>query len=148
MTIGEICSREVVIAHRDENLLSAAKLMRQYHVGDVVVVEERDGKRIPIGMLTDRDIVVKVVAQELDPCHLAIAEVMTAGLETIRETEEILPTAERMRTLGIRRLPVVDDAGALVGIVTMDDLIDLLAEELRDLAAIAAREQRRETHQV
>ncbi len=148
MTVGEICSREVVIVHRDEDLISAAKLMRQYHVGNVVVVEERDGKRIPVGILTDRDIVVKVFAQELEPHHLAIAEVMTAGVETISETEEILPTADRMCTLGIRRLPVVDDAGALVGIVTMDDLIDLLAEELRDLAAIAAREQRRETRQV
>lgn len=140
MTVGEICSREVVIVYRDEDLISAAKLMRQYHVGDVVVVEERDGRRIPVGILTDRDIVVKVIAQELEPRHLTIAEVMTAGVETISELEEILPTAERMRTLGIRRLPVVDDAGALIGIVTMDDLIDLLAQELCDLAAIAARQ--------
>ncbi|WP_460036095.1 CBS domain-containing protein [Methylothermus subterraneus] len=148
MMIGEVCCREVVIAKRDEPLIFAARLMRQYHVGDVVVVEERDGKCIPIGILTDRDMVVKVLAQGLDPHHLAIADVMSVGVETIGETEEIFSAAERMRAFGIRRLPVVDKAGALVGILAMEDVIDLLAEELRDLAAISVRERRRETFQV
>ncbi|MFN3920112.1 MAG: CBS domain-containing protein [Methylohalobius sp.] len=147
MTVGEVCSREVVIVQRNEALIAAAKLMRQYHVGDVVVVEEQEEKRIPIGILTDRDLVVKVLARELDPRHLTVAEVMSAGVETVGEAEEVFPTAERMCALGIRRMPVVDSAGGLVGILTLDDLIDLLAEELRLLAAVAARQQRREVRQ-
>ncbi len=148
MSVGEICGREVVIVHREEGLIAAAKLMRQYRVANVVVVEEREDKRIPVGILTDRDIVIKVLAQELEPRHLAVADVMTVGVEAIHEAEEIFAAAERMRAFGIRCLPVVDNVGALVGIVTMDDLIDLLAEELRNLATLAVREQRRETRQI
>ncbi|MBN2702049.1 MAG: CBS domain-containing protein [Methylothermaceae bacterium] len=147
MTIGEICNREVVIVHKDENVIVAAQLMRQHHVGDVVVVEEREGQKVPVGILTDRDMVVKVLAGKLDPSHLNVAEVMSAGLETVNEGEETFPCAERMRGLGIRRLPVVNTAGELVGIVTLDDLIDLLAEQLRDLAAVTTRERRRENRQ-
>ncbi len=145
MTIGEICNREVVIIHRDESILTAARLMRQYHVGDVVVVEECQGKRIPIGIVTDRDLVVKVIARGLDPAHLRVTEVMSAGLETVSETADILPTIERMCDAAIRRLPVLDEDGALVGIVTMDDMIDLLAEMLEDLSRIVRRELQRET---
>lgn len=145
MAIGEICNREVVIVHRDESIRTAASLMRQYHVGDVVVVEERQGKRIPIGILTDRDLVVKVIARGLDPDHLRVTEAMSAGVETVSETAEILPTIERMRDSAIRRLPVVNYHGDLVGIVTMDDMIDLLAEMLEDLSRIVRRELQRET---
>jgi CBS domain-containing protein len=147
MTVGEVCSRQVVIVHRKESLVSAAKLMYQYHVGNLVVVEEQAGERIPIGVLTDRDLVVKVLAKDLDPYHLTVAEAMTAGVETVRETEDILPAAERMRALGVLCLPVVNDMGALVGIIGLDDLIDLLAEELRDLAAVFASARRREKWQ-
>lgn len=144
MAIGEICNREVVIVHRGESVRTAAALMRQYHVGDVVVVEERQEKRIPVGILTDRDLVVKVVARGLDPDHLRVGDVMSAGVETVAETAEILPTIEKMRDEAIRRLPVVDDRGALVGIVTMDDMIDLLAEMLDDLSRLVRRELQRE----
>ncbi len=143
MAIGEICDQEVVIVHRGESVRTAA-LMRRYHVGDVVVVEERQEKRIPVGILTDRDLVVKVVARKLDPDHLQVGDVMSAGVETVVETAEILPTIEKMRDEAIRRLPVVDDRGALVGIVTMDDMIDLLAEMLDDLSRLVRRELQRE----
>lgn len=145
MKIGEICNREVVFVHRDEDLITAAGLMRQYHVGDVVVVEERDGKRVPVGILTDRDLVVKVLARGLEPAHLKVVEVMSGGVETVEEGFGVLETIERMRASAIRRQPVVDKAGTLVGIVTMDDMIDLLAEALGDLARLIVREQRRET---
>ncbi|BCX81075.1 hypothetical protein MIT9_P0653 [Methylomarinovum caldicuralii] len=144
MTVGNICNREVVIVHRDEDVLAAARLMRQFHVGSVVVVEEQDGKRIPVGIVTDRDIVVKVLARGLEPAHLRVQEIMSAGAETVAETAEILPTVERMRDAAIRRLPVVAADGSLVGIVTLDDLIDLLAEMLGDLARLVKREQQRE----
>ncbi|MCX8049819.1 MAG: CBS domain-containing protein [Methylohalobius sp.] len=148
MTVGEVCSREVVIISSNESVLVAAKLMRQYHVGDLVVVEEREGKRVPVGILTDRDIVVKILAQELDPPHLRVSEVMSAEIETIGENDEVFFAADRMRASGVRRLPVIGHDGGLVGIVTLDDLIDLLAEELRLLATVATRQQRREPHRI
>ncbi len=70
---------------------------------------------------------------------------MSAGVETVAETAEILATIEKMRDEAVRRLPVVDDQGTLVGIVTMDDMIDLLAEMLDDLSRLVRRELRRET---
>lgn len=144
MPIGEICNREVVFARRDETVREAARLMREHHVGDLVVVDERDGRRVPTGILTDRDIAVGIVAKHLDPDALAIGDVMGPELLTVKETDGVAETIELMRAKGVRRIPVVDAAGALVGIVTADDMLDLLAEELSAIARIVSREQRRE----
>ena len=144
MPIGEICNREVVFVRRDETVREAARLMREYHVGDLVVVDERDGRRVPTGILTDRDIAVGIVAKHLDPDALAIGDVMGPELVIVRESDGVAETIELMRTKGVRRIPVVDAGGALVGIVTADDMLDLLAEELSAIVRIVSREQRRE----
>jgi CBS domain-containing protein len=144
MAIGEICSREVVFTRPSETVRAAAQLMRDYHVGALVVVDERNGQRIPVGILTDRDIVVGIVAKGLDAELLTVGEVMGTELVTARETDGVSETMDRMRGHGIRRIPVVNAAGGLVGIITADDLIDLLAEELTALARMVSREQRHE----
>jgi CBS domain-containing protein len=144
MSIGEICNREVVIAHREDGILEAAKLMRRYHVGDLVVVEDRAGRKVPIGILTDRDIVLEVLAQEVPLDTVTVADVMTYELSTARADETVWATVQRMRVKGLRRMPVVDAEGGLVGIVTADDLLELLAQELADLSRLIAREQVRE----
>ena len=144
MPIGEICNREVVFARRDETVREAAQLMREHHVGDLVVVDERDGRRVPAGILTDRDIAVGIVAKHLDPDALAVGDVMGAELAIVRESDGVAETIELMRSKGVRRIPVVDAGGALVGIVTADDMLDLLAEELSAIVRIVSREQRRE----
>ncbi len=141
MPIGEICNREVVIAFATESAAEAAKLMRQYHVGDVVIVEERDGRRVPVGIVTDRDLVIEVMAKEVDPALFRMADLVTRELATAREQDGVYETIQRMRVHGVRRMPVVDKDGALVGIVTLDDLIALLAEEMNALARITRREQ-------
>jgi CBS domain-containing protein len=95
-------------------------------------------------MVTDRDIAVGIVAKGLDPETLSVEEVMTPELFAVQESAGVSETIELMRSRGVRRLPVCDAAGALVGLVSADDLIDLLAEELNALARMISREQRRE----
>lgn len=144
MALGEICNRVAVFGRRHETVTAAAQLMREHHVGDLVVVDERDAGRVPCGILTDRDIVVGIVAKRLDPDALSIGDVMGSELVIAKESDGVSETIELMRAKGVRRIPVVDAAGHLVGIVTADDLLDLLAEELGGLARIVARERQRE----
>ncbi len=144
MPIGEICNREVVIVSPDDSALEAAKLMRQNHVGSVLVVEERGGRRVPVGIVTDRDLIMEIVAPELDPNVITAGDIMAPDFSSIDEGTGIYEAIQHMRGKGIRRLPVVDNGGALVGIVTMDDLLVLLADELNSLARLVAREQQKE----
>jgi CBS domain-containing protein len=145
MTIGSICKRNVVVVPKDEGIVDAAKRMRMLHVGAVVVVEERNGKRVPLGILTDRDIVLSVVAS--DPEHLAflnVSEAMSDDLVTTREDTGLSDALKLMQTRGVRRLPVVDSEGALVGIVTVDDVVRFLAEEMGQLVTLMNREEQLE----
>ncbi len=145
MPVGEICNRAVVFAKKDISLLEAAQLMRQNHVGDVVIVDEKNGRRIPVGIVTDRDIVIEVIAKGIDINTVTASDIMSAGVATARETEGVFETIQLMRLKGVRRMPIVDAHGGLVGIVSVDDLIELLAEEMNELAKLISREQVRET---
>jgi CBS domain-containing protein len=120
--------------------------MRSNHVGDLLVIDRASGRRLIHGILTDRDIVVAVVALKLDPTALTVGDVMSRAVETAQEDQGILETIERMRFAGIRRMPVVSRHGVLIGIVSVDDLIQLLAEEMGELAKLISREQRKEAH--
>jgi len=144
MPVGELCIRQVVVTPRKTSVLEAAKLMRQYHVGDIVVTDEIAGRRAPVGIVTDRDIVLEVLAQELDATSLSAGDIMSSDLITVRENEGVFQTIQLMRAKGARRAPVVNSEGALVGIVSVDDLVELLAEELSQLAKLIAREQKLE----
>ncbi|MEJ2343974.1 MAG: CBS domain-containing protein [Gammaproteobacteria bacterium] len=144
MTIGELCNREVVVAERTETVVEAAKLMRRHHVGDLVVVEERSGQRVPVGIVTDRDLVVEVVAEEVAPGQVTVGDVMSTELITVFEHQDAADAMERMRSGGVRRIPVVDDQGVLQGIITVDDLVDLFAEQMQELAKLIRRERQRE----
>ena len=148
MTIGTICNREVITVQRDATVLHAAVLMRQYHVGDVVVIENRKNKTVPIGIVTDRDIVVELVATELDCKVITVGDIIITKLIVIKDNAGVFEAIQLMVNKGVRRLPVVDDAGGLVGIVTLDDLLLLLSKELATLTKLAAklvsREQKNE----
>jgi CBS domain-containing protein len=120
--------------------------MRQVHIGSIVVVEQMNGgKRMPIGIVTDRDIIVEVIAPGLDPSVITVGDIMSGELVVGRETDSVLETLEIMRFKGVRRLPTVDSEGQLVGIVTVDDLLEAVADQLNELARIVAREQARES---
>ncbi len=144
MPLGEYCNREVVVILGDESVLDAARLMRQHHVGDVVIVEEQAGKRVPVGIVTDRDLVVEVMAAGLMPEKLAVRDIVVEPLQALGEDASLFEALRTMRSHGVRRLPVVAGDGSLVGIVTVDDVIGLGAEVLEDLQAIVERQPMRE----
>jgi CBS domain-containing protein len=103
------------------------------------------GKRVPVGIVTDRDAVVEVMATGLDPNTITVGDIMEQELVTARESEGVLETMQIMRYKGVRRLPIVGKSGELIGIVSIDDLLEVLAEEISELAKVVAREQARET---
>lgn len=144
MTISAICSREVITVPRDATLLHAAMLMRKYHVGDVVVVEDKKGKSAPVGIITDRDIVVELVATELDCRVITVEDIMATHLVMINEDADMLEAIQLMSSKGVRRLPVVDNEGGLLGIVTLDNLFLLLAKEFGEFSKLLNREQKNE----
>jgi CBS domain-containing protein len=144
MPISEVCNREVVIAQPGDTVLEAALLMRQHHVGDVVIVEDRGGKRVPVGIVTDRDLVVEIMAPQLDPATITVGDIMAPDLVTVKEYAGLYEAIELMHSRGVRRLPVVDVNGGLAGILALDDLVELLADEMAALAKLVKHEQKKE----
>ncbi len=138
MRVGEICNRNVVVVEGDASIVEAAKLMRKHNVGDVLVVEALNQPQAPIGIVTDRDIAVHVVADEVAPESIAVRDAMSFDLVTVNENEGVVETITLFRQRKIRRIPVVDNQGILVGILTVDDVIDLVAELLSDIAKLIA----------
>jgi len=144
MPIGEICNREVVIMRRKDSILEAAKLMRDYHVGGVVVVEDKDGEVAPVGILTDRDIVVELIAKDVPIDSVFLEDVMSSDLAAVDENRGVWDTIKFMRAKGVRRIVVVNEKGSLVGILSVDDLFEFLSEELSDLVRLFMQERSRE----
>lgn len=138
MDAGELCNRQVVIATPEESILAAARRMRDHRVGCLVVVEGEPGQRRPIGIVTDRDIVVYAVADtSLD--RRSVRACMNPNLVTAREHEDLVAVIRRMRAHRVRRIPVVDEGGLLQGILSVDDVLEVLAEEVGELAAVLLR---------
>lgn len=144
MNVGEVCSREVFIFEAGEPLANAVAEMMKRHIGTIVVVEPEPGRVRPIGIVTDRDIVRGQVSLEKDLFSLAVGEVMTRAPVTVSETSDVTEAIERMRARGVRRAPVVNDLGDLVGIVSLDDLLPVVAEALGALARLVGTQASRE----
>lgn len=136
MHIGAVCTRQVVTCTANATILEVAKLMRSDHVGDVVVVEYSGDDPMPIGIVTDRDFVIEVMAEELDPDTVTAGDLMSGTLVVAYEGEGLDVAIERMHVAGIRRVPVVDSAGVLVGIVTLDDIVAMHAPTLGNVSHI------------
>lgn len=144
MLVGEYCNRDVVTISKNESIRNAAKLMRKHHVGDVLVVESKNGNRVPIGMITDRDIVIEVIAGDVDLDDLWVEDIMSFRLVTSNEKDDLMTTIKRMRINGVRRIPIVNQAGGLVGILSIDDILDVITEQLMDVDQIIAKENSNE----
>lgn len=136
MSLERICNKSVVTVSRDATVLEAANLMRSKHIGCVVIVQDSR----PVGILTDRDIVLEVVANAKKPAETAVREIMTTNLTTINVNYDVLDAARLMRSRGVRRLPLVDEHRRLIGIITMDDVLTALGAEIGDLAAAVQKE--------
>ncbi len=139
MHIGQICTRSLVTCKRDTPAAELARKMRDQHAADVLVIEERSGRLAPVGLVTDRDLVVEVIARGRDPNQVRADELMCADLETALDSEFIYDAISHMRKRQILRLPVVDAHGALVGMLTADDVAEFLASELTEVARLRKR---------
>jgi CBS domain-containing protein len=149
MYVAQICSRNAATVRRTDEVTAAAQLMRERHVGYLVVVEAgaSGAEPMPVGVLTDRDIVVGVVARRVDPATLTVGDIMTANPVTIAELDSVEKAAQEMRRIGVRRMPVTGKQGELKGVLSLDDLLDAASGELRDLALAVRNEQRIENNQ-
>jgi CBS domain-containing protein len=144
MLIKAICNPEAVSCGSATTALEAAALMRKHHIGDLVVVGEPTADQVPLGVVTDRDIVVEVLGNGLDPATTRVSSILRKPVVVAHDSEDVAQVIDRMKVQGVRRMPVVDRGGRLVGIVTLDDLLRLVAADLDALVDLVSRQQNRE----
>lgn len=144
MKVREFCSRVVAVAVPSTDLREAARMMREHHVGSLIVIDQPTGATKPIGIVTDRDIVVRAVAPGIDPQSLTVQDVMRPELSVLRDDVGVFEASETMASSGARRLPVVTKEGDLIGIVSLDDVMRVLSTELSLLVATVNRSTERE----
>jgi CBS domain-containing protein len=144
LTAGDLCTRNTVIASRSLALTEAARLMREHHVGSLVIVDDTLLGQMPVGMLTDRDIVTAVVAKDVDVHAVQVGDVMSGDPVTVREADSLLDTLEVMRRHGVRRVPVTDPRGVLQGVLSLDDLTEVIGEQVTALVQALTSGSRRE----
>src|SRR5262245_60949127 len=144
MKVCEHCKRHVVSVSSSADVTVAARLMRESHVGFLVVHAQGDDLRKPVGVLTDRDIVLEIIAKDVEPKSVTVGDVMTRQPLVANEADDVTDLLQRMRLAGIRRVPVVDARGALTGIMALDDAIDLVTGLLCEISGSIKSEQRQE----
>ena len=137
MSVGRICTRTVDVAAPDETTQAAAERMKTRNVGTLIVV---DSHQRPIGIVTDRDLALCVVAQGLSPTATDLETVMSKLPESVTEDTPIESAIGIMRRGSHRRLPVVNDDGQLLGLVTLDDILSLLSEEFQEIGKLLEKE--------
>ena len=140
MTAGAYCNRDVVITEANTTVIEAARLMRQHHVGDLVVAKKQNDENIPVGIVTDRDLVIEVLAQQVPLDSVTLKDIMRSALVTVSETETLLDTLALMQNRGVRRVLIVNDHGGLEGILSADDAIELIAEASNSLVKLVKHE--------
>jgi CBS domain-containing protein len=148
LAVGALCTRILMIVRPETPLVEAARCMRREHVGCVVAVEKKGHGEVPVGLLTDRDIVVSVVAAGIDPGELTMADTMTRDVTVVDEDDSLGAALATMRQHGIRRVPVVSKEGWLVGLLSFDDLVAALTLQTQALTEtlVAGRQREGETH--
>ncbi|MBS0387937.1 MAG: CBS domain-containing protein [Proteobacteria bacterium] len=144
MLIKSICNPEAVSCDATTTVAQAAALMRKHHVGDLVVLGEPNEGPVPLGVVTDRDLVVEVLGLALDPSTTRVSAILRKPVIVAHDSEDVSQVIERMKAHGVRRIPVVDRDGTLVGIVTLDDLLGLVAADLNALVDLVAHQPGRE----
>ena len=145
MILEKIANRNVVTIPENATMELAAKTMRDQHVGCVVVVQEKGLRKIPMGMITDRDIVVSTSAFGIAPNTVYVRDVMSATLVTARKNDSFNHVLMLMREHGVKRIPIVDSEGALMGIVSTHELMSVLADEFNVLLKVTERQHQVES---
>lgn len=144
MQLSTFCMLDVACCSPRTTVLEAAHLMRRKHTGDLVVIDDDEQKPSPLGIITDRDVVVEVLGKGLDPAITTVGSVIHTPVVVAEEGEDSSHVMERMRVHGVRRIPVVGAGGKLVGIVTVDDMLKRLASDAALLTQIVSLEQAQE----
>jgi CBS domain-containing protein len=144
MNVNAVCNHNVATVHPSTGVVEAAKQMREAHVGDLIVVERRADRRVPVGIITDRDITVAVVAKGVSPNEVTVADAMSTELLTVHPDSGLGYALRDMRRAGVRRVPVVDADNDLIGVLSVDDVLDHLAVQLEHIADIVRMEQQAE----
>jgi len=137
MTVGKLCVRDVDTAGPNDSVQVVAQRMHSRNVGTLVVV---DASEQPIGLITDRDLTIRVLAEGRDGAQVIVDEVMTQNISVVDEDGPIEAALEVMRAGPFRRVPVVDKTGKLVGLLSIDDVLDLLAEEFQTISRLLSKE--------
>jgi CBS domain-containing protein len=144
MTVSDICIKNVITIEKDKSLTEASMLMRKHHVGDVVVVERKDSQFFPLGIVTDRDLVLEAVATELDPDVITVGDIMLETLVVVNSDADLMQASKLMASKGVRRMPVVSNDGVLEGIVTLDDLLEVVGNIFSNLTKLFNKQQKNE----
>ncbi len=144
MLLPDVGTMDVACCGAGTTAIEAARMMRHHHVGDLVVVDDPEEDRVPLGIVTDRDLAIDVLGMSLDPATTTVGSLVHRPVVIATESEDTAQVIERMRVHGVRRIPVVDGRGAAVGIVTLDDMLRHLTDEARSLLDIVEIGRRRE----
>jgi CBS domain-containing protein len=144
MKVSQFCKRYVVAISAGADIVEASRLMREEHVGFLVVYATGDELRRPIGVVTDRDLVLQVMARGVDPTSVTVGDVMTGRPLIASESDDLTDVLQAMRLAGIRRVPVVDARGSLQGIIALDDVLDLITGLMCEMSGSIKTEQRQE----
>jgi CBS domain-containing protein len=144
MRVGDYCKHGVVTIAATASVSEAARTMRDEHVGFLVVVEEGEPSRKPLGVITDRDIVLQICARDIDPHAVTAADIMSTEPLVASEADDLSEVLQAMRIAGFRRVPVLTSAGALTGVIAIDDTVDVVAGLLCDISGSIRNEQRQE----
>ncbi len=139
MNVGEICTRNYIYVSHQDSVLDVARIMRQQHVGSVVVVDN-NGEMRPQGLITDRDLVLEVLAAQIDPTVLKAEDILTCELICVTETHDVKEALKYLRYYGVRRAPVVNVDGVLVGIFCIEDSLATLSQEFSELVKLLSNE--------
>ncbi len=139
MSIHKICTAKVITAVKSMPIQEAAMLMKKNNIGDIVVIESKTNNK-PIGILTDRDIAMKIVADGVDAKTICVGDVMSSDLLVLKKHQGINEAIEMICAKGVRRAPIVDDNDKICGIAAVDDLLILVSDELSSLAKLVRKQ--------
>jgi CBS domain-containing protein len=144
MRVVEVCTRSVVTCRRETSALELAQIMRDRHVRDVIVVDERETGPSPIGIVTDRDLVVLVLANGVSPDGVQAGNLLKGDLVTALQSDDIYDAIWCMRNAAVRCLPIVNSSNSLVGVLTLDDVTRVLAEAVGEVGRISLYQAKKE----
>jgi CBS domain-containing protein len=144
MTVGRICTRVVAVARRGEPLAAAAQRMLDQHVGSLVVVDDHGGGAFPVGIVTDRDVLRAQLHRDADLNLLNVGDALSSDPLVVRDSDTLAAAIDALQARGVRRAPVIDDSGALVGLLALDDALAALAAQLAQVARLVGHQRQAE----